>query len=257
MGREHVERTVRKYRKLNFTAIVFCLGLISLCGGYTLLRRDGNPGSAVWWLYAGGMTLVLIIWRIIVAFMREPQNLPDTFFPGLANRLTVFRGLILCGLTGFLFLEWSEGIYAWIPGVLFCIFLLLDCLDGTIARFRDEISAFGEFLDRDFDGLGTLVGILLIIRCNRVPYWYILPGLAYYVFIFARWLRQKLGYPLYPLPPSSFRRYASALQSIFIAAIMLPLPSFPESAFLAAGFAIPVVAGFLRDWRLVAGYDRR
>ncbi len=242
---------------MHLIVIVLCLGIISLGGGCTLLQWSGNPGNPLWWLAAGGLTLALVLWRIAVAFTKEPRDLPVAFFPGLANRLTILRGILLCGFTGFLFLELPGGIFAWIPGVLFGAFLLLDCFDGCLARRRSEISAFGAFLDRDLDGMGTLAGILLIISYERVPAWYILPGSAYYVFGVAQWMRQKLGQPLYPLPPSRFRRYASVLQSVFILLVLLPIPLFPGTGFAAALFAMPVVAGFLRDWRSVAGCDRR
>jgi len=256
VDRKSIRRNVRKPGEVRFILSVLFTGLFSLCAGHALLQSGWNPENAVWWLLSGALTFAVVVWRISIALIRETQSLPHSFFPGLANRITIFRGLVICGLAGFLFSKWPEGIAVWVPGTLFGTSLLLDCLDGYVARLRNETSAFGEFLDRDFDALGTLIAVLLIIRYQRLPYWYVTIGATYYVFILAQWWRQKRGQPIYPLPPSKFRRYASALQSLFITAVLLPLPLIPEPSFIAVIFAIPVLAGFLRDWRFVAGYGR-
>ena len=200
---------------------------------------------------------LVISWRIQIAFAKAPEELPKAHFPGLANRLTILRGLLVCTLAGFLFQHMPEGRLAWLPGLLFIATLIIDGLDGWIARRRGETTAFGVFLDRDFDALGTLIAILLAVHYSRLPDWYIAMGMVYYLFSFGQWLREKSGLPLYPLPASRYRRVISVLQSTFIAAALLPLPLFPTSSLPALLVSAPVLAGFIRDWRSVSGYDWR
>jgi phosphatidylglycerophosphate synthase len=245
-----------KHREIIFASSVFCVGLLFLYAGYVLLQRMWITDHIIRWIFAGILTLFIIIWRILIAFLNEPQTLPDAHFPGLANYLTIFRGLLICGLTGFIFLTPPEVRLGWIPGSLYIAVLMMDCLDGYVARLRSETSIFGEFLDRDFDALGTLIGVILAAHYAKVPDWYVIVGVAYYVFTFGGWLRKKIGRPLYPLPASRYRRYISVLQSVFIATAILPLPKFPEVKLLAILLMVLVLASFLRDWRFITGYHR-
>jgi CDP-diacylglycerol--glycerol-3-phosphate 3-phosphatidyltransferase len=203
------------------------------------------------------MALLLLIWRILSAFPKEPGKLPDSYFPGLANQLTIFRGLLLCLLAGFLFLNPPEGFLAWIPGFLYSATLIIDGFDGYTARLRRETTAFGAFLDLDLDALGTLISVLLAVHYARLPDWCILTGMAYYLFAFGKWQRKKRGLPLHPLPASRYRRSVTVVMWVFIALALLPVTVLPKSDMMAALVMIPVLAGFLRDWRIVAGYDLR
>jgi len=256
MDRGVNEKSVRYGRERYVMAVVFFGGVLYLSGGYLLLRNVWNPANAGSWMLTGGLTLVFIVWRIAVAFTKEPRNLPQVFFPGLANCLTIARGLLICGLTGFLFSEWPPGIYAWVPGFLFCLSLLLDILDGHLARHRNETSAFGEFLDRDFDAMGTLAASFLIVHYQLAPGWYVMIGMLYYIFCGAHWLREKMGQPVYPLLSSRFRKYAAAVQFVYMGVVLMPLPLLPEPALIGAMVALPVAGGFLRDWRSVTGHGR-
>ena len=243
-------------REIIFVSSVFCVGLLFLYAGYVLLQRVWITDHIIRWIFAGILTLFIIIWRILIAFLNEPQILPDAYFPGLANYLTIFRGLLICELAGFIFLTPPEIRIGWIPGSLYIAVLMMDCLDGYVARLRSETSIFGEFLDRDFDALGALISVMLAAHYAKVPDWYVIVGVAYYVFTFGGWLRRKIGRPLYPLPASRYRRYISVLQSVFIAAAILPLPVFPEVKLLAILLMVLVLASFLRDWWFITGYHR-
>jgi CDP-diacylglycerol--glycerol-3-phosphate 3-phosphatidyltransferase len=246
-----------QYRQHSYIAAVFLAGLLLISGGHALLQNTWMPENAWRWACAAALALPVLIWRIRIAFAKEPGKLPEAYFPGLANQLTIFRGLLICLLAGFLFLNSPEGFLAWIPGFLYSTALIMDGFDGSLARFRKETSAFGTFLDRDLDALGTLIGVLLAVHYARLPDWYILAGMAYYLFACAEWWREKRGLVLHPLPASRYRRYVAVVQSVFIALALLPVAVLPKSDMTAALVMIPVLAGFLRDWRIVGGYDLR
>lgn len=245
------------YRQHGYLAAVFLAGLLLISGGHALLQNTGIPENAFRWACAALLALPVLIWRIRIAFAKKPGKLPEVYYPGLANQLTIFRGLLICLLAGFLFLNSPEGFMAWIPGFLFSTALIMDGFDGYLARFRKETSAFGTFLDRDLDALGTLIGILLAVHYARLPDWYILAGMAYYLFACGEWWREKRGLPLYPLPASRYRQTVAVIQSVFIALALMPVAVLPKSDMTAALVMVPVLAGFLRDWRIVGGYDLR
>ena len=246
-----------RYRQHRYVVAVFFAGLLLIGGGYALLQSTWIPENACRWTCAAILPLPVLIWRILIAFAKEPGKLPEAYFPGLANQITIFRGLLICLLAGFLFPKSPQGFLAWLPGFLYFTALIMDGFDGYLARFRKETSAFGTFLDRDLDALGTLIGVLLAVHYARLPDWYILAGMAYYLFAFGQWWREKRGLPLHPLPASRYRRYVAVLQSVFIALALLPVTVLPKSGMTAALVMIPVLAGFLRDWRIVVGYDLR
>jgi len=246
-----------RYRQHRYVAAVFFAGLLLIGGGYALLQSAWIPENAFRWTCAAVMALPVLIWRILIAFPKEPGKLPDAYFPGLANQLTIFRGLLICLLTGFLSLNPPEGFLAWIPDFLYSTALIMDGFDGYLARLRKETSAFGTFLDRDLDALVTLIGILLAVHYARLPDWYILSGMAYYLFACGEWWREKRGLPLHPLPASRYRRHVAVVQSVFIALALLPVTVLPKSDMTAALVMISVLAGFLRDWWIVAGYAHR
>lgn len=246
-----------RYRQHRYIAAVFFAALLLIGGGDALLQSTWIPEKVCRWTCAAVLALLILIWRILIAFAKEPGKLPEAYFPGLANQLTIFRGLLICLLVGFLFLNPPEGFLAWIPGFLYSTALIMDGFDGYLARLCKETSAFGAFLDRDLDALGTLIGVLLAVHYTRLPDWYILAGMAYYLFACGEWWREKRGLPLRPLPASRYRRHVAVVQSVFIALALLPVSVLPKSDMTAALVMIPVLAGFLRDWRIVAGYDLR
>ncbi len=246
-----------RYRQYRYIAAVFFAGLLLISGGYTLLRSTWIPENACRWACAAVLALPVLIWRIRIAFAKEPEKLPEAFFPGLANQLTIFRGLFICLLAGFLFPKSPEGFSAWLPGFLYSTALIMDGFDGYLARFRKETSAFGTFLDRDLDALATLIGILLAIRYARLPDWYILAGTAYYLFACGEWWREKQGLLLHPLPASRYRRYVAVFQSVFIVLSLLPVTVLSKSDMMAALVMILVLAGFLRDWLIIDRYSLR
>lgn len=229
--------------------------LVLIYEGYRFLSREWSPVYAVRWMYITGVVLVYEQWRIRVASRiqaRQPEGKPLAYL-GVANQMTLLRGLLICGLGGFLFSPRPEGWLSWMPGVLYSMAITVDLFDGYLARVREETSVFGKRLDQDFDALGTIIGALLAFQYGKVPLWYVSVGLAYYLFHLGIWVRKMLGKPIHPLPSSTYRRIMASLQMVFIAVILFPIFSSPTTAIAAGIFMIPVMTGFLRDWLAVCG----
>jgi CDP-diacylglycerol--glycerol-3-phosphate 3-phosphatidyltransferase len=173
---------------------------------------------------------------------------------GLANHSGLLRGVLLAWLAGFIFSPWPEGWLAWIPGVLYTAAILIDYVDGIIARVTRHTSVLGQALDTELDALGILVAPALGIWWGQLPIWYALVALAYYAFEFGKWLRTRQGSPLHPLPPSAIRRPMAGIQMGFISAILWPVLHPPLTTAAATLVMIPFVAVFLRDWFAVGGW---
>jgi CDP-diacylglycerol--glycerol-3-phosphate 3-phosphatidyltransferase len=158
---------------------------------------------------------------------------------------------------GFLFSPRPSGWLAWIPGLLYTIAALLDFVDGYLARRLDQGTRLGEILDMNFDGLGVLTATLLVVQYRQVPLWYLLVGLARYIFLFGLWIRRRLGLEIFALPPDPSRRAQAGLQMGYIFVMLWPVFSPPGTHFAAILFSLPFLSGFLWDWLTVSGVVNR
>jgi CDP-diacylglycerol--glycerol-3-phosphate 3-phosphatidyltransferase len=175
---------------------------------------------------------------------------------GAGNQLTILRGVMIAFLAGFLFSPWPQGWLAWLPGLIYILAALFDLFDGYLARRTNHVTRLGEILDLNLDGLGILVACLLIVQYGQVPFWYLLVGLARYLFITGEWTLKKLGKPVIELAPNPARRPLAGAQMGFIAVVLLPIFS-PPGTFLVAGMvAAPFLVGFFYDWLNVSGVLR-
>jgi phosphatidylglycerophosphate synthase len=116
-----------------------------------------------------------------------------------------------------------------LPGVV-VLLLVLDGVDGKVARTRGEVSAFGAALDMETDALGVMV--LSLLLWPEVGAWVLVAGLWRYAFAAAVAIVPPLG----DCPPSPIYRWIfSCLMVSFAAAFALwPL----ARACAAAGTAL-------------------
>ena len=243
-------------QKLRTEWVLFTLFSLSfLAGGYVLLSTAWQPEMARRWLVLPAVVVIYllrVLWKNLEANHREGERhlLPDL---GWGNRLTLLRGVLVAGLTGFLLLPRPDGWLVWIPAILYTLSDAADFFDGYVARLTDRATRLGKFLDVSFDGLGVLVASALVVLYGQAPVWYLLVGLARYLFIAGEWLRRRLGKPVYPVPPNLNRRVFAGLQMGFLAVALWPLIPPPGIHIAAALFGLPLLTGFGRDWFYVSG----
>ncbi len=212
------------------------------------------PASGRWLLLSGVVLSynLLIVWRHLPANHRHDETaLLPTLGPG--NALTLVRGLCIGLLAGFLFGPWPHGLLAWVIVLLYTLTDVADYFDGYLARRAHHVTLLGGVLDMEFDGLGTLVVILLAVSFGQLPWWYLALGLARYLFMFGLWLRGRLGLPIHDLAPSVHRRVFAGLQMGFLSVVLWPI--LPRSMAVIAGtlFALATGLGFVRDWFVASG----
>lgn len=109
-----------------------------------------------------------LLWLFITARTKQ-KHLGGV---GYANAVTLIRVLVLFGVAGFFDSAWG-----------FALVLVLDGLDGFLARRFDEISAFGARFDMETDAL--FVALLSLSLAPLAP-WILVAGALRPVFVIAR-----------------------------------------------------------------------
>lgn len=207
------------------------------------------------WLAISGVVLAYglrVLWRHLPSNHRVGEiDLLPTIGPG--NTLTLVRGLCIGLIAGFLFGPWPMGRLAWVIVLLYTLADIADYFDGFLARRANHVTPLGGTLDMEFDGLGTLVVILLAVSFGQLPWWYLALGLARYLFIFGLWFRHRLGRPIYEMPPSAHRRIFAGFQMGFLSVVLWPILPRPMAVIPGTLFAAATGLGFLRDWLVVSG----
>lgn len=233
---------------------VALLWLSAWLGLYGWLR--GQWADAGRWLWLSGAVLAYglwIVWRDLPLNRRDGETavLP-TFGPG--NALTLWRGLAVALVAGFLFSPWPGGWLGWLPMLLYTSADIADYLDGYAARRSNHVTLLGARLDMEFDGLGMLVVSLLAVWYGQLPAWYLSLGLARYLFVFGLWWRARRGLPVHDMPPSIHRRIFAGFQMGFMSATLWPIVP-PLGATIAGTiFAAATGSGFVRDWLMAIGW---
>ena len=177
---------------------------------------------------------------------------PSQAGPGLGpgNRLTLARATLVLPLAAPALLRGvftGEG-YWWIVG-LSATALVLDGLDGPLARRTGSESAFGARFDMELDAFLLLALSALLWRSGKVGSWVLLVGGLRYFFV--------LGGLLWPplrgaLPPSRRGKVICAVQGIVLVICLAPVTRPVPATTLAASALLLLVYSFVVDtWWLV------
>lgn len=223
----------RRWGSVGFGLPLLVLGLA--VGSAVAERRLGIEGpysAVVLAAFCAGAALVL--WLAAL-------HLGNRAF-GAANLVTSLRGA-LAALLGGLLLARPGAAVAWFAVAVTVPSLVLDGVDGALARRRGLASPFGARFDMEIDALTILILSALAWRFDRAGAWVLLSGLARYVFVAAAMLWPWLGRPL---PPSRRRQAACVVQAATLVACVAPVV--PAAA--AAGIAALGLAGLIASFSL-------
>ncbi|HSK25544.1 MAG TPA: CDP-alcohol phosphatidyltransferase family protein [Jiangellales bacterium] len=129
-------------------------------------------------------------------------------WPGWANAVTAVRA-VLTALVAVLVLrpDVSDAQAWWAVGIA-SVALVLDGIDGTVARRGEMATGFGARFDMEVDAALILVLAVGVGLSGKVGWWVVAIGLARYGFGLARWAWPVLRGGLEP----SFWRKAVAVQ---------------------------------------------
>lgn len=177
---------------------------------------------------------------------------PWRYVFGAANTLTLLRGGLYAVVAGFLVVPATTDL-AWVPAVCYGAGVVLDRLDGMVARTIGEQTALGTRLDMAFDTFGFVVAPLLAVVWGRLPVWYLSISAARYVYVAGiRWRRLR-GRPVLERPDSDLGKSLAGVQMVFITVALMPTVPARLVFALAPAVLVPSLAVFTRDFLVVSG----
>lgn len=196
----------------------------------------------------GGAPLISLFGLAALSFSALTYGLGKRWTPagnyGVANFVTMGRFCLV-------------GVMLWyaLPMPLLAVglaiaVLLLDGVDGWLARRSGSISAYGEALDKEVDAFLTLALCSSLYRSDQFGVWILVPGALRYLFVlFIR----------YAAPPSkqeTATRWSRTLGAFTLASLMvsmLPLGAF--SVWAGGAATATVIASFARSLRQLYSTD--
>jgi phosphatidylglycerophosphate synthase len=162
---------------------------------------------------------------------------------GAANRVTLLR-VALIALVAACIGEAPGSALSWSIIGIVTLTLILDGVDGRLARRTQSMSAFGARFDMETDAALILILSVLCWRFGKAGSWILLAGALRYGFVLAS---QLLPWMQRPLPYSRRRQTVCILQSSFMLGVISPLFPVPASTLLAAGTLAMLVGSFAVD----------
>jgi len=139
---------------------------------------------------------------------------------GPADRVSLARSVLIaaCATLALPVALGQDPARSWNLLVLVAPTLLLDAVDGAVARASGTASAAGGRLDGELDAAALMV--LSLAAGRTVGWWVLAIGLMRYAFLIAGNLRSRLREPL---AFSQFRRVVAAVQGIALAVALGPV----------------------------------
>jgi CDP-diacylglycerol--glycerol-3-phosphate 3-phosphatidyltransferase len=226
--------------------------LVAVAGGIGLL--ESWPFAALWLVQS--LALWTLCWQQVWQRRTLNRAAPEAaLYPalGLANQLTILRGLLIAATGGLLLQLPDNALLIWAAALLYSIAAILDRVDGFVARRTRQTSLLGSELDTVFDALGLVVAPLLAVLLGKIHESYLLVSVAYYLFSFARTRRLRLGLPVHPLLPNTLRRTLAGFQMGYVAVVLWPPFQAPLTVVAGVAFMLPLLLGFVVDWLVVSG----
>lgn len=207
----------------------------------------GLFGAAVLgWILADGLGLLAALATYGAGILIASAGLRGSYphhSIGLCNTVTIARWAMICGLIATLI---TPAAGPWAVFGVAAVALLLDGVDGWLARREGLVSEFGAAFDMEVDAVLALVLALLAAAGGGVGVAVILLGLPRYGFWVAQrllpWLRGEL-------PPRFSRKVVCVLQISVLIALLLPVVRAPLSDVLVAIAAMALIWSFWVDMR--------
>lgn len=171
---------------------------------------------------------------------------------GLANGLTLFRGMLYAVVAGFVVVPAGTTL-RWVPAACYGAGVLIDRLDGAVARTVGRETELGRRLDMAFDTFGFVAAPLVAVLWGLLPVYYLVLSAARYVFVTAVGLHRWRGGQVHPLPDSDLGKYLAGGQMAFVTvALAPPAPTGLVHAVTPLVLA-PSLVVFTRDYLYATG----
>ena len=217
-----------------------------LAGGFLSLLV---VSVTTWWLFhlpasylLQAIALYALLGELVIYFM--PAVFPGRGL-GWANRVTLGRATLLLPLTVLvLHAEQLNDPLRWWIIVVSTIAMLLDGLDGWIARRTGTSMTFGARFDMELDAFLLLTLSILVWLSSQTGPWVILIGAFRYLFVVAGLLWPTLQATL---PASQRRKIICVVQGVTLLVCLGPIISSTIASAAAMGALGLLVYSFAGD----------
>jgi phosphatidylglycerophosphate synthase len=161
---------------------------------------------------------------------------------GPADRVTLLRATLAGGVTALVADSFTRPEPLAVLAPLVAVALLLDAVDGWVARRTHTVSELGARFDMEVDAY--LILVLSVFLARPVGWWVLAIGLMRYVFVAAGWV---LPWLREPLPLRYWAKVIAAIQGgVLVIAAADVLPRALTVVAVAAALAL-LVGSFGRD----------
>ncbi|MGW0883594.1 CDP-alcohol phosphatidyltransferase family protein [Streptomyces sp. NPDC002671] len=167
-----------------------------------LLGAAIGLGPAGW---LTGLAFAFATWAVLSRALRRSR--PRSFGP--ANRVTLGRATLVGGVTALVADSFASSPPVTVLVALTTVALLLDGVDGKVARRTGTSTALGARFDMEVDAF--LILVLSVYVSMRLGPWVLLIGGMRYAFVAAARVAPWLNAPL---PPSFARKTVAAIQGV-------------------------------------------
>jgi phosphatidylglycerophosphate synthase len=166
--------------------------------------------------------VAVILYTAIVASVLTRWPPHQNF--GWANRATLLRGCMIIVLVAIACAvaagaELSVNRLWWYAAAAL-LALILDGVDGHLARRTNSASEFGARFDMELDALFILGLCLMVLAIGKADAWVLALGLMRYGFVVAAWAMPWMNQPL---PPSFRRKTVCVWQVVALMVAIVPL----------------------------------
>ncbi len=218
------------------TAIQHYLGFISditMAAGFLIVLTllEGVPTAVV--LQAVAVFAVLVTGIVL---LQRHYHLDHHLNP--ADRVTLARVAITAACAGLLFQGQAAVNLGWWLPVIAGVALILDGVDGWLARRTGTASTFGGRFDMETDAFFILVLSGLVWQLDKVEVWVLAIGAMRYIFVAATTVHKELAGTL---PARRRRQIICVAQVVALIVCLLPLTD-PGSATIVASMAIAALS---------------
>jgi phosphatidylglycerophosphate synthase len=211
------------------------LGLLATAALLGVVSATAGLGVAGW--IAGLATGSAATALLVTARMRSDQ---PAIHP--ADWVTLTRALLMAGVAGLVADSFVRPVSVTALVALSAAALVLDAVDGQVARRTGTASPLGARLDGEVDAF--LILLLSIAVSRDYGDWVLVIGAAHYALLLAGRLIPWLAAPL---PPRYWRKVVAAVQGIVLTVAASGLPSRLAGMIAVAAALLLLAESFGRD----------
>jgi phosphatidylglycerophosphate synthase len=180
------------------------IGVVAQCTVLVMLAATVGLGLAGW---LTGVTFAMVVWALLARGLHASGHTSL----GPANAVTLARATLVGAVTALVVDTLDGGAPVPLLVTLATVALILDAVDGYVARLTGSTSAVGARFDMETDAF--LIMVLSVFVAQSFGVWVLAIGALRYLFVGAArhlpWLRGTL-------PPRQSRKVVAAVQGIVL-----------------------------------------